>query len=83
MARERVVCEPGSEHEARVAASILYGMIAATFHLCDGEIREQFNYDGLSVEQLGPAANLPGVIYTGLRLRMASGTYRVRIERES
>lgn len=78
MARE--VIEPGSDREERIAASVLYGLVAGLLRFGAAEIRSQFSFAGLTLED-NPAAE-PNVPFTGLVIRMASGNYRVTIARE-
>jgi len=73
---------PGSREEAQIAESILYGLLWGLLMTNEHLIRERFHYEGAEILNAHEADQAVGVIYDGLRIRMATGSYRVRIERE-
>ncbi len=76
----REVVEPGSEREAEVAKSILFGLLGQLCQIGKVEFQRALNYKGVTIERASPARS--GVIFTGLVIHMRSGDYRVTIERE-
>lgn len=76
------VVQPGSNEEEDIAASVLYGLIGGIFYSHDALIRDLFNYEDVEVVRGTPEEKASGKHFTGLKIRMASGTYRVKIERE-
>jgi hypothetical protein len=70
-----------SAWEEQVACSILYGLLHGLLIANGPLIAEQFNYLGTDISQNDEG--IPGLHFDGLVVHMASGDYRVTVERVS
>lgn len=73
---------PGSREEAQMAASLIYGMLYSLLMGFGDLIKEKFNYQGVELIPGDEADKRANIHFTGVRIRMASGSYRVIVERE-
>lgn len=70
---------PGSDWEARSGESIIYGLIHAILVGFGDLVSEKFNYLGHEIHQSDE--DIPGLVFDGLTIKMASGDYKVTVER--
>jgi hypothetical protein len=71
----------GSLEEAQVGESVIYGLLWGILTGAGGAIRESFNYLGADVHRTGEEGRGTGVLFDGLTVKMASGDYRITVER--